>query len=242
MKKLQKLLLLAIFSIGIMGTVSAQITPDDTQDGVVAGGNFTYSVPNVADHSWTWEVIDNAGAAVDAADYTMVDVSPAVGYSKNVTWNTNGTFFLRVTAQNNTTSCTNDYVIQVNVSSNDYEVAFNAGTENVYCADDANIASGMEITLDVILAGAAPDAAYYDMEVQYKVDGGTTQTTTIGADNKFTIPSMDVVDPVNPAFTSVLVTIVQVTDTNGVVFTPASDKEDLTITIHPIPAKPTITF
>ncbi|GAB7086446.1 hypothetical protein [Marinifilum fragile] len=241
MKKLQKLLFLAVFSIGIMGTVNAQITPDKVQNGVVAGGNFTYTVPEVADHSWTWEVLDNTGAAVDPGNYSLVDVSPAVGYKKNITWNANGTFYVRVTAQNKTTSCTNDYVIQVNVASNDYTVAFNAGTEDVYCADDANIASGMEVTLDIKLASNPAAAEYYDMTVHYQVDGAD-HTATIGTDNKFTIPTMDVVDPVNPAFTSVIVKIVKVVDANGVEFTPTAGNESLTITIHAIPAKPTITF
>lgn len=241
MKKLQKLLLLAVFSIGILGTAQAQITPDATQDGVVAGGNFTYTVPDVANHSWTWEVLDNTGTAAALGDYTLIDVSPAVGYKKNITWNANGTFYVRVTAQNKTTLCTNNYVIQVNVASNDYTVAFNAGTEDVYCADDANITSGMEVTLDVTLGGAAPDASYYDMTVHYQVDG-TDHTASIGTDNKFNIPGMNIGNPVTPNFTSVVVKIVKVVDTNGVEFTPTAGNESLTITIHAIPAKPTITF
>lgn len=242
MKKLQKLLLLAIFSIGIIGNAMAQApTPDGNQTGVIAGGNFTYTVPNVADHTWTWEVLDNLGDPALAANYTMADVSPAVGYSKNITWNNSGTYYVRVTAEHETTHCTNDYVIEVIVSDNDYVVAFNAGTETVYCADDANIASGMEITLDVTLGGSAPADTYYDMEVQYKV-GTNDYTATISDDNKFTIPGMNVGDPVSPDFTSVTVTIVQVTDTNGVIFTPAADADELVITIHPIPAKPTISI
>jgi len=246
MKKIQRLLLALFFIFGVFANANAQApTPDATQTGVVVGGNFTYSVPEVADHTWTWEVLDNTGAAATpgaAGDYVLADVSPAVGYSKNITWNTNGTFYVRVTAENSTTLCTNNYVIQVDVITNDYTVAFNAGTEDIYCADDANITSGMEITLDIELASAPAAAEYYDMEVQYKIDNGPIQTGTIRADNKFNIPGMNVVDPVNPAFTSVLVTIVQVTDKNGVIITPAAGAEDLTITINAIPSKPTITF
>ncbi|PXX96176.1 hypothetical protein DF185_20570 [Marinifilum breve] len=241
MKKLQKLLLFAIFSIGICGTVNAQVTHDAEQDPVVVGGNFTYTVPEDPNHNWTWEVLDNLGADADTDDYALIDVTPAVGYSKNITWKTAGTFYVRVTAEHKTTLCTNDFVIKVDVANNDYVVAFNAGTENVYCADDANIASGMEITLDVTLGGTAPATSYYGMEVQYKV-GTNDYTATIGTDNKFTIPGMDVVNPVTPAFTSVTVTIVQIKDANGVIFTPDADADKLVITVHPIPAKPTITI
>lgn len=240
MKKLQKLLLLAIFSIGILGSAKAQIpTVDATQTGVVAGGTYTYTVPNTTGQSWTWTVINSTGTIIDGTggEFAMVNVQ---NYEKEITWNTNGTFYVLVETTIDATSCTNQYAIQVDVASNDYTVAFNAGTEKVYCADDANIASGMEITLDITLGGVAPASTYYDMEVQFKVDGGTTQTATIGTDNKFNIPGITIADPVAPAMANVTVTIVQVKDKNGVVFNPAVP--DYVITIHPIPAKPTITF
>ncbi|NOU60996.1 hypothetical protein [Marinifilum caeruleilacunae] len=242
MKKLQKLLLLAIFSIGIFGTAKAQVpTVDATQNGVVAGGKYTYTVPNTAGQSWTWTIIDNTGAILDGTggEYAMVDVED---YEKEITWNTNGTFYVLVETTIDLTGCTNQYAIQVNVASNDYTVAFNAGTTKVYCADDANIASGLEMTLDITLAGGAPAAAYYDMEVQFQVDGGATQTATIGADHKFNIPGITIADPVAPAMANITVTIVKVTDKNGVEFTPLAADQDLVIAINPIPAKPTISF
>lgn len=242
MKKLQKLLLLAIFSIGIMGTVHAQVpTVDATQTGVVAGGKYTYTVPNTAGQSWTWTVINSAGTIIDGTggEFAMLDVE---NYEKEITWNTNGTFYVLVETTIDATGCTNQYAIQVDVASNDYTVAFNAGTTKVYCADDPNIASGLEMTLDVTLAGGAPDAAYYDMEVQFQVDGGATQTATIGTDNKFNIPAITIADPVSPAMASITVTIVKVTDKNGVEFTPLAADADYVITINPIPAKPTISF
>ena len=241
MKNLQKFLLLAIFSIGIFGSAKAQVpTPDATQTGVIAGGTYTYTVPNTAGQSWSWEIINSVGTVIaPGADYALVDVHD---YEKSITWNTNGTFYIKVVTTIDATGCTNEYAIQVDVSTNDYVVAFNAGTVNVYCADDANIASGMEITLDVTLGGSAPAATYYDMEVQYQVDGGVTETATIGTDNKFNIPGITIADPVAPAMANVTVTIVKVTDKYGVEFTPTAGNEDFVITINPIPAKPTISF
>ena len=241
MKKLQKLLLVLCFIIGILSNTYAQVPiPDATQTGVVAGGSYTYTVPNPAEQSWTWTVINSAGTVITpGADYAMVDVQD---YEKKITWNTNGTYYIKVVTTNTTTFCTNEYAIQVDVASNDYAVAFNTSTEDTYCADDANIAAGMEITLDITLGGSAPAATYYGMEVQYTVDSGATQTATIGTDNKFNIPTMDVVDPVSPAFTSVTVTIVQVKDINGVTFTPLAANADYVITVNPTPAKPVINF
>ncbi|RUT78482.1 hypothetical protein [Ancylomarina longa] len=242
MKKLQKLLLVLCFTIGMLSNTYAQVpTPDATQTGVVAGGSFTYTVPNTAGQSWTWSVINSTGTVIDGTggEFALVDVQD---YEKKITWNTNGTFYIKVVTTNTTTLCTNEYAIQVDVSSNDYTVAYNAGTQIEYCADDANIASGMEITLDVTLAGSAPAATYYGMEVQYKVDSGATQTATIGTDNKFNIPGITIADAVNPGFTTVTVTLVQVKDKNGVIFNPTSGAEDIVITVNPIPAKPIITF
>lgn len=245
MKKLQKFLLLAIFSIGLFQIANAQVPSpiDATQTGVVAGGTYTYTVPNTSGQSWTWTVIDKDGNIIDGTggEYAMVDVK---NYEKKITWNNNGTFYVLVETTIDLTTCTNQYAIQVEVATNDYTVAYNAGTTAIYCADDANIASGMEITLDITQGGSgnAPDAAYYDMEVQYQVDGGAIQTATIGTDNKFNIPGITIADFVNPTFTKVTVTIVQVKDKNGVVFNPVSDAEDFEITVNPIPAKPTITI
>tara|TARA_R110001583_G_scaffold6427_3_gene32558 strand:- start:9376 stop:10104 length:729 start_codon:yes stop_codon:yes gene_type:complete len=242
MKKLQKLLLLAFFSIGIYGTTYAQVpTVDDTQTGVVAGGKYTYTVPNPAGQTWVWTVINSAGTIIDGTggEFTLTDVQD---YQKEITWTANGTFYVLVETTTTSTSCTNQYAIQVDVATNDYAVIFDAGTVNVYCADDANIASGMEITLDVTLAGGAPAATYYDMEVQFKIDGGAIQTATIGTGNKFNIPGIVIADPVTPGFANVTVTIVQVKDKNGVIFNPLAINEDYVITINPIPAKPTISF
>lgn len=242
MKKLQKLLLALCFTIGLAGNSFAQVPiPDATQTGVVADGTYTYTVPNTAGQSWVWAVINDAGVVIDGTGgaFSLTDVSE---YEKTITWNTQGTFYVKVVTTTTATSCTNEYVIQVDVADNDYVVAFNVGTENVYCADDANIASGMEITLDVTLAGAVPAATYYGMTVHYQVDGGTTELATIGIDNKFNIPGTTITDPVVPGFTSVTVTVLKVVDKNGVEFNPASGSESFVITINPIPAKPTISF
>ena len=241
MKNLQRLILLAIFSLSFLGNTYAQVPAiDATQTGVVADGTYTYTVPNTADQSLAWTVINSTGTIIDGTggEFAMVDVHD---YEKNITWNIAGTFYVLVETTIDLTGCTNQYAIQVVVSANDYVVAFNTTTtESVYCADDANITSGMEITLDVTLAGAAPAAAYYDMTVHYQVDGGATELATIGAGHKFNIPGMTIADPVSPTFTSVTVTILKVVDKNGVEFTPAV--ADYIITINPIPGKPTITF
>jgi len=242
MKKLQKILLFTFFSIGIYGTTYAQVpTVDNTQTGVVAGGKYTYTVPNTAGQTWTWTVIDNGGTIIDGTggEFTMNSLQD---YQKEITWTANGTFYVLVETTTTLTSCTNQYAIQVDVATNDYAVIFDAGTVDTYCADDANIASGMEITLGVTLASAAPNATYYNMEVQFKIDDGAIQTATIGTDNKFNIPTMAVGDPVSPNFASVKVTILQVKDIYGVVINPTAGNEDFIITINPIPAKPTISF
>jgi len=245
MKNLQSLLLAFCMTIGFVSTTYAEIPPVDAiQDGVVADGTYTYTVPNTTGQSWTWTVIDKDGGIIDGTDgeFDLVDVTPGtpLGYTKNITWNQNGTFYVLVETTIDLTGCTNQYAIQVNVAANDYVVAFNTATVNTYCADDARIASGMEITLDVSLAGIAPAAAYYDMTAHYQVDGGTTQLATIGVNNKFNIPAIVIADAVNPAMTSVTVKLLKLVDTNGVEFSPAT--EDFVITINPIPAKPEITF
>lgn len=240
MKKLQKLLLLAFFSIGICGTTYAQIpTVDDTQTGVVAGGKYTYTVPNTADQSWTWTVINSTGTIIDGTggEFALTDVQD---YQKEITWTANGTFYVLVETTIDLTGCINQYAIQVDVATNDYTVAFNTGTEKIYCADDANIGTGMEITLDVSLNSGVPAPAYYDMIVHYQVDGGTNELATIGVDNKFNIPGIVIADPVSPGIASVTVTVLKVVDKNGVEFSPATS--DFVITINPIPAKPTISF
>lgn len=242
MKKLQKLLLALCFTIGLFGSSFAQTpTPDATQSGVIVGGTYTYTVPNVGGQSWAWTVINSTGTIIDGTggEFALTDVS---GYEKSITWNAVGTFYVKVVTTIDATGCTNEYAIKVDVATNDYTVAFNAGTEKVYCADDANIASGMEITLDVTLNSATPATSYYDMTVHYQVDGGTTQLATIGTDNKFNIPGIAIADPVVPGVTSVTVTVLKVVDKFGVEFSPASGNENFVITIHPIPAKPTISF
>ncbi|MBN2596063.1 MAG: hypothetical protein JXR82_04680 [Marinifilaceae bacterium] len=240
MKKLLKFLLVLCFTIGLFGNAYAQVptTIDATQTGVIADGTYTYTVPNTTGQSWTWTVINSVGTIIaPGADYAMVNVAD---YEKSITWKTSGTFYVLVEAKIDLTGCTNQYAIQVDVATNDYVVAFNAATEKTYCADDANITSGMEITLDITLAGATPAVAYYDMTVHYQVDGGSTELATIGVGHKFNIPGMTIADPVSPAFTSVTVTILKVVDKNGVEFSPAV--ADYVITINPIPGKPTIIF
>jgi len=230
-------------TIGFVSNTFAAIPPvDATQTGVVADGTYTYTVPNTGGQSWTWSVINSLGTVIDGTggEFAMTNVED---YKKEITWNVNGTFYVLVETSITATGCTNQYAIQVDVATNDYAVVFEAGTQNIYCADDAKIAAGMEIVLDVKLAGGVPAATYYDMEVQYTVDDGEIQTATIlsGA-NKFNIPGITIADPVTPGFATVKVTIVQVKDINGVIFNPAAGAEDYIITINPIPAKPEITF
>ncbi|WP_372752700.1 hypothetical protein [Labilibaculum sp.] len=244
MKNLLKSLLVMCFTIGLFSSSYAQApTADNTQTGVVAGGTYTYTIPTTTGETPAWTVLDDSGAELvsGAGDFDLSSVSD---FEKSITWNTQGTFYVKVITTDDATLCTNQYVIQVDVATNDYVVAFNTtATVSVYCADDANIASGMEITLDVTLGGTTPDATYYDMEVQYQIDSGSTELATIvSGSNAFNIPAITIADAVNPGFTSVTVTILKVTDSKGVEFTPASGDENFVITVNPIPAIPTITF
>jgi hypothetical protein len=246
MKNMIKSLLVLCFTIGLFGNAFAQApTPDDTQTGVVAGGTYTYTIPTTTDETLVWTVMNDSGVELTSGtgDFDLSDVSD---FEKSITWNTNGTFYVQVVTTSTATSCTNDYVIEVDVATNDYTVAFNStSTESVYCADDANISSGMGITLDIKLDSATPADTYYNMTVEYQVDqydSGATQFATIGSDNLFTIPGITIADAVNPDFTSITVTIIKVTDSKGVEFTPSSEDENFEITINAIPAVPTITF
>lgn len=246
MKNLLKSLLVMCFSIGLFSSSYAQApTADNTQTGVVAGGTYTYTIPTTTGETLVWTVFNDAGVELTsgAGDFDLTSVSD---FEKSITWNTQGTFYVQVVTTSTATTCTNDYVIEVDVATNDYTVAFNStSTESVYCADDANISLGMGITLDIELDSATPADTYYNMTVEYQVDqynSGATQFATIGSDNSFTIPGITIADAVNPTFTSVTVTIVKVTDSKGVEFTPASGDEDFVITVNAIPAIPTITF
>lgn len=250
MKKLKCFILGLTLTIGFISSGHAQApTPLKVQTGVVAGGTYTYTVPNPSGITWTWTVMDDKGTVIDGTggEFVLEDVDPTspLGYTKNITWKDQGTFYVSVVAENTTTHCTNDYVIQVDVSTNDYEVAYNTTTtKTTYCADDPNIESGLEISLDLTLgSGAAkkkPADVYYDMTVYYKINDGTTKLATLSNTNKFNIDGIPVANAVTPGFTTVKVTIEKIVDSKGVEFSPAAD--ELIITVNPIPATPEITF
>lgn len=250
MKKLKCFILGLTLTIGFISNGHAQApTPLKVQTGVVAGGTYTYTVPNPSGITWTWAVMDDKGTVIDGTggEFVLEDVDPTspLGYTKNITWNDQGTFYVSVVAENTTTHCTNDYVIQVDVATNDYTVAYNnAATVTTYCADDPNITTGLEVSLDVTLgaAKAKPADVYYDMTVHYQINDGTTKIATLSNTNKFNIEGIPVADPVTPGFTSVKITIEKIVDSKGVEFSPAAGTEDLIITVNPIPAKPEITF
>ena len=249
MKKLQRLLLIAFFSIGIYGNTYAQITEDATQAGVIIGSIHTY---NVADHTatgstYTWSVVDvNDNPITESiSSYEITDAS--INFSRTIKWLGSNTYYLKV-VETLSTNCSNFYVVKVDVTGDSYSVQFVSTTvpsNSVYCADDSALGSP-EITLDIKLGTALPADTYYPMNVFYSLDGGITELSASFVDNTkkaFNLGAIDIgADKTAPNTTAVKVTLIRVVDANGVIFNPIAGNEEFDITINPIPGKPTITF
>lgn len=244
MKKIVKLILTMCFAAALNTNGFAQFAADASQTGVLVGGIHTYTVTDNAGSEWTWAVVDKDEKAVVAADDTYTIVDDTKSSERVIKWNGAGIYYIKVVETITATGCNNDFVVEVNVIGDSYTVAFVTAADDankVYCADDAALKSP-EITLDVKLGVDKPDDTYYDMTVYYTLDDGAEKSITLTNTDKFNLEDISSADPVIPTKTSVKVTLLRVVDSNGVIFSPADADKDFTITIHPIPAKPTVTF
>lgn len=244
MKNLQYLILGLFMTIGFVNNGYAQLTPDANQPGVVIGAIHKYDVADHAGSTYTWAVVDVNDVAIDVANYTITD--DALGYSRTIKWNVQGTYYLKAIETITLTSCSNFFVVKVDVISDSYSVEFvsiDTPSNIEYCADDAALGSP-EITLDVKLGVGVPADKYYPMNVFYSLDGGTTEISeTMSKTNKFNLGAIDIgLDKTTPNTTAVKVTLLRIVDANGVVFNPLDANKEFDITINPIPGKPTITF
>ncbi|BAX80695.1 hypothetical protein [Labilibaculum antarcticum] len=247
MKNLQRLFLLAIFSFCILGNTFAQLTPDVNQPGVVIGAIHQYDVDEHAGSTYTWSVVDVDDNAILASATTYQFTDESIAFSRTIKWNMDGTYYLKAIETITATSCSNFFVIQVDVIGDSYSVQFvstvTPSSNSIYCADDTALGSP-EITLDVKLGATLPADTYYPMNVFYSLDGGTTElSASISNTNMFNLGAVDIgSDKTAPNTTAVTVTLLRIVDKNGVIFTPVAVDKEFGITINPIPGKPTITI
>lgn len=246
MKNLKHLILGLILTIGFASNGYAQLVADAIQDGVVIGSVHTYDVTNDATRSWDWSVVDIDDKPILAGALTYEIVDAPNGYTRQIKWNGAGTYYLKVVETITATSCSNYSVVEVKVIGDSYSVQFvsvDTPSNSVYCADDSALGSP-EITLNVQLGSGAPADKYYPMQVYYSLDGGATELDTpITNTNTFNLGAVDIgTDLTAPNTTSLTVTLLRIVDANGVIFNPADADKEFTITVNPLPVKPTINF
>jgi len=246
MKNLQYLIFGLFMIIGFVNNGYSQLIPDANQPGVVIGAIHKYDVADHDGSTYTWTVVDVDDNPIGESASTYQITDAATANSRTIKWNAQGTYYLKAIETVTATSCSNFFVVEVDVIGDSYSVEFvsiDTPSNKEYCADDAALDSP-EITLDVKLGTDVPADKYYPMNVFYSLDGGTTEIgASITNTNKFNLGAIDIgTDKTDPNTTSVTVTLVRIVDANGVIFNPALGAEEFDITINPIPGKPTITF
>lgn len=209
MKKLT-LLIAAFFSIA---SAFAQITGAGEDGGthdVYTGSNYNYSVllkqhdngGTMEDDAYLWEVFSDAGCTAKITSGFTFDGATASTNNVGVTWNTVGTYYLRI-MQTGANSCYNLKTITVNVADPaDMNFAFKDSPAS--SSDCAVNLSGDNLELDITLSGASlvhetarPAQIFYAItttngtDVTGKYANVNTTAATGAGDYTFTIPAAE---------------------------------------------------